>query len=170
MNMEPSDIIKYHKEERFNLKRSRDRSVESSNKKRRMCESTGYFFEVRGKKNVGFFYKRNGRNFSSFRRSNYRSERISYYSNSNGRNKYVKSKIESKKKDSKEEDSKKEKTDEIEEFLVWRPAPAREHSSEGFEVGKVIKGIEASVKDGEGVEAVGEDNEGHEIVVGPHNR
>ena len=162
--MASSDIIKYHKEERFNLKRTRDRSVESSNKKLRMCESTGYFLEVRGKKNVGFFYKRNGRNFSSSRRSSYRSDRINYYSNSNGRNKYVKSKIESKKKDSKEEDSKKEKTDEIEEFLVWRPAPAREHSSEGFEVGKVIKAIEAPVKDSEGVEAVAEDNEGVGIV------
>ena len=50
MNMASSDIIKYHKEERFNLKRTRDRSVESSNKKLRMCERTGYFLEVRSKK------------------------------------------------------------------------------------------------------------------------
>ena len=165
MNMASNDIIKYHKEERFNLKRSRDRSVESSNKKRRMCESTGYFFEVRGKKNVGFFYKRNGRNFSSSRRSSYRSDRINYYSNSNGRNKYVKSKIESKKKDSKEEDSKKEKTDEIEEFLDWQPASARMHSNEGFEV-SVLNGIEAPVKDGEVVEAVGGDDEGVRMAIG----
>ena len=137
--MASSDIIKYHKEERFNLKRTRDRSVESSNKKLRMCERTGYFLEVRSKKNVGFFYKRNGRNFSSSWRSSYRSDRINYYSNSNGRNRYVKSKIESKRKDKKEEDSKKEKTDEIEEFLDWRPAPAREHSSEEFEPRKVIE-------------------------------
>ena len=54
-------------------------------------------------------------------------------------NGYVKSKIESQKKESKEEDSKQEETDEIEEFLVWRPAPAREHSSEGFEPRKVIE-------------------------------
>ena len=89
---------------------------------------------------------------------------MNYYSNSNRSNEYVKSKIESQKKESKEEDSKQEETDEIEEFLVWRPAPAREHSSEGFEVGKVIKAIEAPVKDSEGGEAVAEDNEGHEIV------
>ena len=30
-------------------------------------------------------------------------------------------------------------SDVIEEFLVWRPAPAREHSSEGFEPRKVIE-------------------------------
>ena len=64
----------------------------------------------------------------------------------------MKSKIESQKKESKEEDSKQEETDEIEEFLVWRPAPAREHSSEGFEVGKVIKAIEAEIEDETDVE------------------
>ena len=67
-------------------------------------------------------------------------------------NGYVKSKIESQKKESKEEDSRQEETDEIEEFLVWRPAPAREHSSEGFEVGKVIKAIEAEIEDETDVE------------------
>ena len=51
----------------------------------------------------------------------------------------MKSKIENQKKESKEEDSKQEETDEIEEFLVWRPAPAREHSSEGFEPRRVIE-------------------------------
>ena len=30
-------------------------------------------------------------------------------------------------------------SDVIEEFLVWRPAPAREHSSEGFDPRKVIE-------------------------------
>ena len=160
--MATSDIIKYHTEERSNLKRTRDRSVDSSNKKLKMCEKTGYFLEVRSKKNVGFF-KRNG---ISFWRSSYRSDRLNHYTDSNGRNRYVKSRIESKRKDKKEEDSKKEKTDEIEEFLDWQPAPAREHSNEGFEVSKVLNGIEASVRDGEVVEAVGEDDEGVGMAIG----
>ena len=113
MNMASNDISKYHKEERFNLKRTRDRSVDSSNKKLRMCERTGYFLEVRSKKNVGFF-ERNG---ISFWRSSYRSDHLNHYGDSNGRNRCVKSRIGSKRKDKKEEDGKKEKTDEIEEFL-----------------------------------------------------
>ena len=121
-------------------------------KKRRICESTRYVFENRGKKSLGFFHKRSGRKFSSSRRSNYRSEYRNYYRNSNRSNGYVKSKIESQKKESKEEDSKQEETDEIEEFLVWQPAPAREHSSEGFEPRKVIEvkeedGYEENVKE-----------------------
>ena len=159
--MATSDIIKYHTEERSNLKRTRDRSVDSSNKKLKMCEKTGYFLEVRSKKNVGFF-KRNG---ISFWRSSYRSDRLNHYSDSNGRNRYVKSRIESKRKDKKEEDSKKEKTDEIEEFLDWQPALARGHSNEGFEV-SVLNGIEAPVKDGEAVEAVGGDDEGVRMAIG----
>ena len=133
--MATSDIIEFHTEERSNLKRFRERDVDLSNKRLKMCEETGYFLEVRSEKNVGFF-ERNG---ISFWRSSYRSDRLNHYTDSNGRNRYVKSRIESKRKDKKEEDSKKEKTDEIEEFLVWRPAPAREHSSEGFEPRKVIE-------------------------------
>ena len=152
MNMASNDISKFNKEGRFNLKRSRDGSVESVDKKRRICESTRYGFENRGKKSLGFFHKKSGRKFSSFRRSNYRSEYRNYFRISNRINEYVKSKIESQKKESKEEDNKQEETDEIEEFLVWRPAPAREHSSEGFEVGKVIKAIEAEIEDETDVE------------------
>ena len=146
----------FHTEKRSNLKRFRERDVDLSNKRLKMCEETGYFLEVRSKKNVGFF-ERNGINFW---RSSYRSDRLNHYGDSNGRNRCVKRRIDSKRKDKKEEGGKKEKTDEIEEFLDWQPAPAREHSNEGFEVSKVLNGIEASVKDGEVVEAVGEDDEG----------
>ena len=159
--MATSDIIEFHTEERSNLKRFRERDVDLSNKRLKMCEETGYFLEVRSEKNVGFF-ERNG---ISFWRSSYRSDRLNHYGDSNGRNRCVKSRIESKRKDKKEEDGKKEKTDEIEEFLDWQPASARMHSNEGFEV-SVLNGIEAPVKDGEVVEAVSGDDEGVKIAIG----
>ena len=158
--MASNDILKYHKEGRFNFKRSRDGSLESVQKKRRVEESTRSVFENGGKKSLGFYHKKSGRKFNSSRRSNYRSGYRNYYRNSHRSNGYEKSKIESQKKESKEEDSRQEETGEIEEFLVWRPAQARKHSSEGFEVGKVIEAIEAPAQDNEGVGAVTEDNEG----------
>ena len=92
--MATSDINKYHTEELSNLKRTRDRSVDSSNKKLKMCEKTGYFLEVRSEKNVGFF-ERNGINFW---RSSYRSDRLNHYGDSNGRNRCVKRRIDSKRR------------------------------------------------------------------------
>ena len=137
----------FHTEKRSNLKRFRERDVDLSNKRLKMCEETGHFYEVRSEKNVGYS-ERNGINFW---RSSYRSDRLNHYGDSNGRNRCVKRRIDSKRKDKKEEGGKKEKTDEIEEFLDWQPASARMHSNEGFEV-SVLNGIEAPVKDGDVVE------------------
>ena len=54
-------------------------------------------------------------------------------------------------------------SDVIEEFLVWQPAPAREHSSEGFEPRKVIEakeedGYEENVEEDFAVAANDEDD------------
>ena len=87
--MATSDIIDFHTEKRSNLKRFRERDVDLSNKRLKMCEETGHFFEVRSEKNVRFF-ERNGINFW---RSSYRSDRLNYYGGSNGRNRCVKSRI-----------------------------------------------------------------------------
>ena len=92
--MATSDIIDFHTEERSNLKRFRERDVDLSNKRLKMCEETGYFFEVRSEKNVGFF-ERNGINFW---RSSYRSDRLNHYGDSNGRNRCVKRRIDSKRR------------------------------------------------------------------------
>ena len=113
-NMATSD---FHTEKRSNLKRFIEGDVDLSNKRLKMCEETGHFYEVRSEKNVGFF-ERNGINFW---RSSYRSDRLNHYGDSNGRNRCVKRRIDSKRKDKKEEGGKKEKTDEIEEFLDSQP-------------------------------------------------
>ena len=39
----------FHTEKRSNLKRFRERDVDLSNKRLKMCEETGYFLEVRSK-------------------------------------------------------------------------------------------------------------------------
>ena len=54
-------------------------------------------------------------------------------------------------------------SDVIEEFLVWQPAPAREHSSEGFDTRKVIEvkeedGYEENVKEDFAVAASDKDD------------
>ena len=148
----------FHTEKRSNLKRFLEKDVDLSNKRVKMCEETGHFYEVRSKKNV-IFVERNG---SDYWRSSYQRYRLSYYGGSNGRNRCVKSRIGSKKK--KEEDGKKENTDVIEEFVDWQPTSARMHSNEGFEV-SVLNGIEAPVKDGEVVKAVSGDDEGVKIAI-----
>ena len=161
--MASNDILKYHKEGRFNFKRSRDGSLESVQKKRRVEESTRSVFENGGKKSLGFYHKKSGRKFNSSRRSNYRSGYRNYYRNSHRSNGYEKSKIESQKKESKEEDSRQEeKTGEIEEFLVRRPAKARKLSSEGLEPRKVNEakeedGYEENVEEDVAVTANDED-------------
>ena len=68
------------------------------------------------------------------------------------------------------DEGRKRGSDVIEEFLVWRPAPAREHSSEGFELRKVIEvkeedGYEENFEEDFDVAANDEDDEENAIEV-----
>ena len=57
----------FHTEKRSNLKRILEKDVDLSNKRVKMCDETGHFYEVQSKKNVIFVE----RNASDYWRSSY---------------------------------------------------------------------------------------------------